>query len=220
MKNNRWNRFWKSYVDEQAHPNLDQTMPRRPLKIFLSIAAVLLVVFLLTYFLPREGAKRFRASSQQVDCIVFSPVGHRMATMSPDNEILFWDVEKEKREGGIYGNYYGVHSRSMMFSPDGTLLLLAPERGHLNVYDISNGWPTRSIPEEDSIEMDFRAATFSPDGTLIATAVGNRIDIWKLVEKYVALKQERKVVDRLELFNDTTNYLIENNIHPYMRLKH
>ena len=42
-----------------------------------------------------------------------------------------------------------------------------------------------------------------------------RIEIWKLVEKYVALKQERKVVDRLELFNETTNYLNENDIHPY-----
>lgn len=42
-----------------------------------------------------------------------------------------------------------------------------------------------------------------------------RIEIWKLVEKYVALKQQRKLVDRLELFNDTTNYLNENNIHPY-----
>lgn len=42
-----------------------------------------------------------------------------------------------------------------------------------------------------------------------------RIEIWKLVEKYIALKQERKVVDRLELFNETTNYLNENNIHPY-----
>lgn len=42
-----------------------------------------------------------------------------------------------------------------------------------------------------------------------------RIEIWRLVEKYIALKQERKVVDRLELFNETTNYLNENNIHPY-----
>jgi len=42
-----------------------------------------------------------------------------------------------------------------------------------------------------------------------------RLDIWKLVEKYVALKQERKVVDRLELFNETTKYLNENNIRPY-----
>ena len=42
-----------------------------------------------------------------------------------------------------------------------------------------------------------------------------RIEIWKLVEKYVALKQERNVVDRLELFNETTNYLNENDIHPY-----
>lgn len=35
-----------------------------------------------------------------------------------------------------------------------------------------------------------------------------RIEIWKLVEKYVSLKQERKVVDRLELFNETTKYLM------------
>lgn len=42
-----------------------------------------------------------------------------------------------------------------------------------------------------------------------------RIEIWNLVEKYVALKQERKVVDRLELFNETTKFLNENNIHPY-----
>ena len=42
-----------------------------------------------------------------------------------------------------------------------------------------------------------------------------RLEIWKLVEKYIALKQERKVVDRLELFNETTKYLNENNIRPY-----
>lgn len=42
-----------------------------------------------------------------------------------------------------------------------------------------------------------------------------RMDIWKLVEKYVGLKQERKVVDRLELFNETTKYLNDNNVRPY-----
>ena len=42
-----------------------------------------------------------------------------------------------------------------------------------------------------------------------------RLEIWKLVEKYVALKQERKVVDRLELFNETTRYLNDNNVRPY-----
>ena len=45
-----------------------------------------------------------------------------------------------------------------------------------------------------------------------------RLEIWKLVEKYVALKQERRVVDRLELFNETTAYLNERNIHPYTNI--
>ena len=42
-----------------------------------------------------------------------------------------------------------------------------------------------------------------------------RMEIWKLVEKYIGLKQERKVVDRLELFNEATKYLNDNNIRPY-----
>ena len=42
-----------------------------------------------------------------------------------------------------------------------------------------------------------------------------RMEIWKLVEKYVALKHERKYVDRLELFNETTNYLNEHNVRPF-----
>lgn len=42
-----------------------------------------------------------------------------------------------------------------------------------------------------------------------------RIEIWKLVEKYEELKQQRKVVDRLELFNETTLFLNQNNIHPF-----
>lgn len=42
-----------------------------------------------------------------------------------------------------------------------------------------------------------------------------RTEIWALVEKYVALKRERNRADRLELFNETTNYLNANDIHPF-----
>ena len=44
-----------------------------------------------------------------------------------------------------------------------------------------------------------------------------RMEIWKLVEKYVALKQERRYIDRLELFNETTNYLNEHNVRPFTK---
>ncbi|MCR5314386.1 MAG: AAA family ATPase [Bacteroidaceae bacterium] len=42
-----------------------------------------------------------------------------------------------------------------------------------------------------------------------------RTEVWKLKEKYEELKQQRHVVDRLELFNMAASYLIENDIHPY-----
>ncbi|MCD8293634.1 MAG: AAA family ATPase [Clostridia bacterium] len=42
-----------------------------------------------------------------------------------------------------------------------------------------------------------------------------RVEVWNLVQKYVALKEQRHVVDRLELFNETTKYLNENDTHPF-----
>ncbi len=45
-----------------------------------------------------------------------------------------------------------------------------------------------------------------------------RVEIWKLKEKYEALKSMRHKVDRMELFNTTANYLIINNIHPYTHI--
>ncbi|MCF0158740.1 MAG: ATP-dependent helicase, partial [Veillonella sp.] len=42
-----------------------------------------------------------------------------------------------------------------------------------------------------------------------------RLEVWRLVEKYVELKNKRKLVDRLELFNETTKFLNDNNIRPF-----
>lgn len=42
-----------------------------------------------------------------------------------------------------------------------------------------------------------------------------RSQIWDLKEKYEEIKRKRNLVDRQELFNITTRYLNENDIHPY-----
>jgi len=42
-----------------------------------------------------------------------------------------------------------------------------------------------------------------------------RVEVWKLKEKYESLKQQRHAVDRLELFNLTANYLNEHELRPY-----
>lgn len=42
-----------------------------------------------------------------------------------------------------------------------------------------------------------------------------RMDIWKLKEEYEKLKLEHNVIDRMDLFNRTANYLNDNDIHPY-----
>lgn len=45
-----------------------------------------------------------------------------------------------------------------------------------------------------------------------------RMDVWKLMEKYIARKKEKKCVDRLELFNMVANYLNEHDIRPYTNI--
>ncbi len=52
-------------------------------------------------------------------------------------------------------------------------------------------------------------------GRYKALTRNQRLEVWRLVEKYIALKQEKQLVDRFELFNEMTDYLNENNIHPY-----
>ncbi len=42
-----------------------------------------------------------------------------------------------------------------------------------------------------------------------------RMEIWALKEAYEKLKQEHNVIDRMELFNRTANYLNEHDLHPY-----
>lgn len=42
-----------------------------------------------------------------------------------------------------------------------------------------------------------------------------RMEIWSLKEAYEKLKHEHNVIDRLELFNRTANYMNEHDIHPF-----
>lgn len=42
-----------------------------------------------------------------------------------------------------------------------------------------------------------------------------RIDIWHLVEKYNALKESRKRIDRVDVFNRVTDYLNKEGVRPY-----
>ena len=42
-----------------------------------------------------------------------------------------------------------------------------------------------------------------------------RMEIWSLKEAYEKLKHEHNVIDRMELFNRTANYLNEHDLHPY-----
>lgn len=51
-----------------------------------------------------------------------------------------------------------------------------------------------------------------------ALSVKQRMEIWKLVEMYVAEKKEQHYFDRSELFNITANYLNNNGIHPFAHI--
>lgn len=42
-----------------------------------------------------------------------------------------------------------------------------------------------------------------------------RVEVWKLVEKYKAIKNSKGFADRYELFNVVTKYLVDNGIHPF-----
>lgn len=56
------------------------------------------------------------------------------------------------------------------------------------------------------------------NGRAKAISRKERLEIWSLKTKYEELKNAKKKMDRLELFNLTARYLNENNIRPYTNI--
>jgi WD40 repeat protein len=119
------------------------------------------------------------ASGQEVHTFGISEVGMNDIAFSPDGRLLassevIWDVESKQivreLERGVYA--------PVTFSPDGSILAVAPFDQPVKLLDVSSGQVVRTL---DNQAGNFAPSMeFSPDGTLLATGghLNGTVTLW------------------------------------------
>lgn len=115
-----------------------------------------------------KAAKRIRSIS-------LSPTAQIAAAASVDGLLMLFDIEK-RTQIAQYAGYKMVTNDGVAFSPDGKRLVLSAADDTFKVLDVASGKVLVTIPSD---RWEALAATYSPDGTLIATTTrGNAVRIY------------------------------------------
>ena len=104
----------------------------------------------------------------QPTSVAFSPDGKTLAVGTWDGTIELWEVETRQRIATLEGHTHG--STSVSFSPYGTLLASGSWDGMVKLWDVATRQRIATLGHGATVS----AVSFSPDGTLLASASGSQ----------------------------------------------
>jgi WD40 repeat protein/transcriptional regulator with XRE-family HTH domain len=122
---------------------------------------------------PVSGKLLWALSGHKEDVIsiAFSLDGKYVATGSVDTTVRLWDVSSGDLIRVLEG--HSAEVGGLAFSPDGKLLLTSSEDGTLISWDVETGDLLRNLPGFTIFKV-----SFSPDGTRLAAATINGLQVW------------------------------------------
>lgn len=139
--------------------------------------------------LLRMGSVRFRHKGE-VTSVAFSHDGKRLVTAGGDSALRFWDAATGKELASVADQQ--VYRASMVFSPNGELLVLADDE-QISFRDGRSGKLLRNISNRSGAMIGPVAVgvptTFSSDGQWLATGLlDGSIRIWNVHDDSVKLQ--------------------------------
>ena len=112
--------------------------------------------------------------SQEVNSVVFSPDGSRVASGSEDRTARVWDVQTGECQYTLEGHLDAV--RSVVFSPDGSRVASGSEDQTARVWDVQTGECQYTL--EGHLDA-VRSVVFSPDGSRVASGSEDQtVRVW------------------------------------------
>ena len=123
---------------------------------------------------PTSGKLIMALSGHEKDVIsvAFSLDGKYLATGSVDTTVRVWDASSGDLLDVLKG--HSAEVGGLAFSPDRKLLLSSSEDGTMIIWDAATGELLRSFPH-----FTVYKASFSPDGTRVAVATFNGLQVWR-----------------------------------------
>jgi WD40 repeat protein len=123
-----------------------------------------------------------------VTSVEFSPDGSTLAISSNDKVIRLWDRAAKRITTEMRGHSETVYK--ILFSRDGKYLVSISEDKTLRLWEVASGKEESSVsfPKETANSNDVSMA-LSPDGNVVAAAVGSTVLFWNLRTK------EKTIVD-------------------------
>ncbi len=136
----------------------------------------------------------FKDQSPTLTSVAFSPDGKVVATGGVERKVVLRDAMSGKEIRQLAG-HAGVVT-ALAFSPDGKRLVTGSADNTIRFWDVATG----KLLESLTVDRPVAVVLFSPDGRLLAVAVGGTVRLWKVgAGRVVEVKPpEHREKDRLD----------------------
>lgn len=111
-----------------------------------------------------KPARRLAGHTGNINRIVFSPDGKRLASASEDMSARVWDLASDKLESTLLGHGMGIDG--IAFSPDGAQVATASKDATIKLWDAASGSCLHTF---EGHEAEVAGLDFSRDGRTILT---------------------------------------------------
>ena len=141
-----------------------------------------------------ETQQNIATLSEDRSFVSFSPDGTLLAYTTSD-DVKLWNMETKKTIATLtLFEGYTEDLVTLSFSPDGTLLMLA-RAYEVTLWDVKSGELIALL--EGASDLSFASATFSPDGTLLATMglLDDTLILWDITSYLMSPEPEKLAAD-------------------------